>query len=94
MLQIHENYRIKTDRYNYILQNKRMKKETNEEYWENIGYFKDFESLVLGLINMELRRKIHFNNIEDMAALSDHIIQVANNITQIILQQKEKGEKE
>ncbi len=66
ILQLHDNYRITTDEYNFILQRKmdpeknpRKGKKANisAEKWKNIGYWGDLSQLLASYTRQVLRSK-------------------------------------
>jgi hypothetical protein len=48
-IKLNEQYQVRGIPMNFILEEKKINKKTNEEYWETAGYYANLESLLLGI---------------------------------------------
>ena len=55
ILQIDENYRIKSDQYNFILERKRASKNSNKERWSPVSHHPDIEGVLKSVRDEKLR---------------------------------------
>ncbi|MDA2933433.1 hypothetical protein MYX82_03720 [Acidobacteria bacterium AH-259-D05] len=46
ILQIDDNYRIKTDQYNFTLEKRRVSKKSNQERWSSIAHHPTIEGVL------------------------------------------------
>lgn len=75
-----QDYRVLTDKFNYILQVKRIVQDgenKGNEYWENIAYSGNISSLLRSLIEEKL--KVDFN-FEDIQIELNNIKKEINNL--------------
>lgn len=74
MKAINDKYFIETDRYNIILLEKKISKKgknIGKEYFDNIGYFTNLESLYKSIIEKEI--KDDFGLVSDIAKVVELI---------------------
>ena len=50
MITIDEKYQITADPHCFILQEKKIKEKSGEEYFDNIGYYSNLEETLKGLL--------------------------------------------
>ena len=80
MIILNENYRIRTDTYNYILEEKKIiqdeqSKNCGKERYSIIGYYGTLEALYKGIIEREIKADITLlNNIEKIIKLKEDIM--------------------
>ncbi len=77
MIKISDKYYLETDALNYILKEKKIRKDgkkKGEEYYENIAYFGRIEHLYNYIIEKEIKENIELlNNIEKVIELKREI---------------------
>lgn len=68
-LDLNENYRVMTDEYNFILQERRKKRKLDCIIrYKDVGYYPTLESMIRGLLNKEIL-KSDSNSFCDIAEL-------------------------
>ncbi len=78
-----DNYKLKSDSMNYILQRKNIVQDgenKGKESWVNVGYFGRIEQLVNLLVDLEIKR----SNVEELGDLIKVVREVENNIVKNI----------
>lgn len=77
-LQVGENYRIETDKYNYILKkrhvsdpNHRFSNGQAKETWNDIGYYAKLEHLVNVLIEQEVKDSDTVNLLDVVRVINE-----------------------
>lgn len=96
ILILNKNYRIETDEFNLILQEKcktgNMEKEANTLSYKNIGYYPNLTSLICALIKREilLSNATYLNDlrffIENcVSSIVDMLVHIIHNIEMKIL---------
>ncbi|HEY8444689.1 MAG TPA: hypothetical protein VIK94_01020 [Bacilli bacterium] len=83
-IMIDEKYRITSDVYCWILQEKKIsnpnhhlsKTNTSKERWIDVGYYRDLDHLIKSLLERKLRQE-HVNTLND---LKNTMIQIENKL--------------
>jgi hypothetical protein len=93
-IQVGENYRIESDKYNYILKNRKVSDPTHrfskgiaKETWEDVGYFSKLEHLVHRLIELEVKTSDTTNLLDVVRVINE----IATFKVSEIKNLKEKG---
>ena len=76
-IELNDKYNITSDKLNFILQEKRISKKTNNIRLVDVGYYGDFKSLVDALIQKEIRE----SDVTSLKELELLINNVAAEIT-------------
>jgi len=79
-IQVSENYRIETDKYNYILKkrhvsdpNHRFSSGQAKESWEDVGFYSKLEHLVNRLVELQVKSSNATNLLD--------VVRVINEVT-------------
>ena len=64
-IKLNEKYILSTDTYCYVLSEKKIKKDSDEEYLIPVGYYGNLEQLINSLINKEICES-EVNSIKDV----------------------------
>lgn len=75
-LKLNNDYTITSDASCYMLNKNLINKKTNEEYLQPIGFYNSLDSLILGLINREIRQC----DLSDVDKIIAHINTVKGEI--------------
>lgn len=85
-LKINNNYTITSDTHCYILNKNLINKKNNEEYLQPICFYNTLDSLILGLINREVRQC----DLSDTNKIIAHITSVKDEILREVSKHENK----
>lgn len=91
IIDLDENYRVETDEFNFILQEKRRACNratgANTVRYKNIGYYPNLSSLIKGLFNREilLSQVVTFKDLEIF--LEERVNSIVDMLAHIILKE-------
>lgn len=81
-IKLNDDYAITTDTYCYILNKILINKKTGETYLQAIAFYNSLESLIISLLEREIRSS-ELDNLnqlnETVKAYANHIVEVINN---------------
>ena len=93
-IQVSENYRIETDKYNYILKkrhvsdpNHRFSSGQAKESWEDVGFYSKLEHLVNRLVELQVKSSNATNLLDVVRVINEVTTFKASEIQKVI----EKG---
>ncbi len=83
-IQIDEKYRIESDKYCWILQEKKTKNpkhhlsksESPNERWMDVGYYADLHQLISALLDRELKQ----GDINTLTDIKKELLQIENRL--------------
>jgi hypothetical protein len=95
-IQVGENYRIESDKYNYILKkrhvsdpNHRFSSGQAKETWEDIGYYSKLEHLVNRLVELEVKTSDTTNLLDVVRVINEIATFKVSEIKKVIGEKKE-----
>lgn len=91
IIDLNENYRVETDEFNFILQEKRRARNratgANTVSYKNIGYYPNLSSLIKALLNREilLSKVVTFQDLENF--LEERVNSIVGMLAHITLKE-------
>lgn len=68
-IKLNDKFQITGIPMNFVLEEKKINKKTQEEYWDTVGYYPNFESLLSGM----LRHGVQASECEDVKLLIQEV---------------------
>jgi len=89
-IKLNEQYQIRGIPMNFVLEEKKVNKKTDEEYWETVGYYPTLESLLHG----GATRAVQQSELEDVNLLIDAIKTAVRDVLAKIKLLQDEGEED
>ena len=82
-IKLHDDYRLTSDRYQYILQERKVPqkgKNIGKEYWDNIGYYSKLQNALDDYIDM----RVKLSDVKSITEIINHLKELKKEVKDLM----------